>query len=64
MGRIKTQFVKRTSNDLIKKHPERFNADFEHNKKTIAQVTDVQSKKVRNVIAGYIGRLVRNKKEY
>jgi small subunit ribosomal protein S17e len=64
MGRIKTQFVKRTSADLIVKHQERFNTDFEHNKVIIDQVTDVQSKKVRNIIAGYISRLVRNKKEF
>ena len=64
MGRIKTQFVKRTSNDLLEKHSDKFSKDFEHNKTVIMQVTDVQSKKVRNIIAGYIGRLVRNKKEF
>jgi len=64
MGRIKTQFIKRTSTDLMSKHSEKFTKDFEHNKTAVSQLTDVQSKKVRNVIAGYISRLVRNKKDF
>jgi small subunit ribosomal protein S17e len=64
MGRIKTQFIKRTSNDLLAKHADKFNTNFEHNKIVVGQVTDVQSKKVRNIIAGYLSRLVRNKKEF
>lgn len=64
MGRIKTQYVKRTSQDLLKKHEQHFSADFDANKKAVGALTDVSSKKVRNVVAGYITRLVRTKKEY
>ena len=64
MGRIKTQFVKRTSQELLKKHEGHFSADFEENKKAVGSLTDVSSKKVRNIVAGYITRLVRNKTEY
>ncbi len=64
MGRIKTQFIKRTSTDLMGKHSDKFTIDFEHNKIAVSQLTDVQSKKVRNVIAGYLSRLVRNKKDF
>ena len=64
MGRIKTQFIKITSTDLMTKHSDKFTIDFEHNKIAVSLLTDVQSKKVRNVIAGYLSRLVRNKKEF
>lgn len=64
MGRIKTQFIKRTSQELVRKHETLFGSEFEANKRTVASLTDVQSKKVRNIIAGYITRLVKNKTEY
>lgn len=64
MGRIKTQFIKRTSQELLRKHEDSFGAEFEANKRTVAALTDAQSKKVRNIIAGYITRLVKNKTEY
>ncbi len=64
MGRIKTQFVKRTSVELLKKHPDKFNENFDDNKKNVSLFTDVSSKKVRNIIAGYITRLVKTKKEF
>ena len=64
MGRIKTQFVKRTSQELVRKHESSFSASFEENKKAVGSLTDVSSKKVRNIVAGYITRLVRNKTEY
>ena len=63
MGRIKTQFVKRTSEELMKKHEEKFGKEFAENKQLVGSYTDVSSKKVRNIIAGYITRLVKNKKE-
>ena len=64
MGRIKTQFIKRTSQELMSKHEEKFGEKFEHNKKAVSALTDVKSKKVRNIIAGYITRLVKNKEEF
>ena len=57
MGRIKTTLIKRTANSLIKKYPDRFTEDFEENKKTVEELAEIQSKKLRNVIAGYITRL-------
>lgn len=63
MGRIKTQFIKRTSVELMKKHEDKFGKDFDDNKQVVGSYTNVESKKVRNIIAGYITRLVKNKKE-
>ncbi|MBT7903786.1 30S ribosomal protein S17e [Candidatus Woesearchaeota archaeon] len=60
MGRIKTKLAKRKTNELMKKHGEQFTEDFDKNKVVVDRYTDVSSKKLRNVIAGYATRLTRN----
>ena len=61
MGRIKTKQVKRASVTLIDKAPEMFDSTFEHNKKVLGR--EMPSKKVRNMIAGYIARIKKNTKK-
>ena len=57
MGRIKTTFVKNVSKDIYEKHSGEFTTDFSKNKELIDKFLDVKSKKMRNVIAGYITSL-------
>lgn len=57
MGRIKTTLIKRKTKDLLKLHGEKFTTDFEQNKKLTNQYTSGGSKKIRNIIAGYMTRL-------
>ena len=59
MGNIRTSFVKRISKDLIETHPGKFTTDFEENKVLVAEYSTVSTKHLRNKIAGYITRLVR-----
>ena len=61
MGRIKTQMTKRISLKLFKDHKEEFKQDFEGNKEIVSRLADIPSKKIRNIIAGYITRLVKEK---
>jgi small subunit ribosomal protein S17e len=63
MGRIKTALVKRVTVDLVNKYKKDFTPDFEQNKKLVSARTDVQSKKIRNVIAGYVTRIIRANKD-
>ena len=63
MGRIKTTLIKRLTLKLYKEYRDQFKEDYEHNKKIVEELTDVESKKIRNVIAGYLTRLVREKVE-
>ncbi|MAG78124.1 30S ribosomal protein S17e [archaeon] len=58
MGRIKTTLIKRMGNKLYFLHKEKFSKDFDSNKKVIPDVAEVYSKKLRNILAGYITRLV------
>jgi len=54
-------FVKRNARKILHEHGELFTSEFEGNKKAVDNVADVPSKKMRNVMTGYISRLVRNK---
>ena len=53
---IKPKYVKQLGKLLLEKYPEAFNTDFETNKESVATLTNVESKGVRNRIAGYITR--------
>ncbi len=58
MGRIKSTLVKRTARQLIKEKGKIFKPDFEYNKKLLADT--MPSKKIRNILAGYLARIARN----
>ena len=59
MGRIKTTLTKRTAIKLFKDHKKEFTKDFDKNKLKVSEFADIPSKKLRNIIAGYITRLVK-----
>jgi len=63
MGRIKTTLIKRNTKKLVKDHGDKLSKDFTANKKAIACVAIITSKKLRNIIAGYAARLMRKKAE-
>lgn len=57
MGRIRTKLVKRNSKEIIEKYPDLFTSDFDNNKKSIDKVAEIRSKKLKNLILGYISKL-------
>lgn len=57
MGRVRTKYIKRTARKLIEKFPKKFTNNFEVNKATLNMIAEVQSKKIRNRVAGYITSL-------
>ena len=63
MGRIKTQRVKRVTHKILNENPQMFKEDFSENKKLVSNLLDVKSKKLRNIIAGYLTRLIKSNKE-
>ncbi len=60
MGNVRPTYIKRVAVELVKTYPDEFNADFEHNKKKVAELTDVRSVMMRNRIAGYVTRYRKN----
>ncbi|MFB6131832.1 MAG: 30S ribosomal protein S17e [Halanaeroarchaeum sp.] len=53
---IKPDYVKKTGRLLLERYPDAFGTDFEHNKESVDQLTNIDSKGVRNRIAGYVTR--------
>ncbi|MXR42667.1 30S ribosomal protein S17e [Halobaculum sp. WSA2] len=53
---IKPKYVKQLATLLLEQYPQSFNTDFETNKENVTKLTNVESKGVRNRIAGYITR--------
>ena len=63
MGRIKTQLIKRTTIGLYRDHKDKFKDNFEENKLIVAELAEFPSKKIRNLVAGYVTRLAKTKKD-
>ena len=61
MGRIKTKLVKGMAKKLVKLHGQEFTPEFGKNKELVSKYTTVESTKMRNIIAGYTARLVKQK---
>lgn len=53
---IKPGYVKKTGALLMERYPEALSTDFEHNKNAVEKLTNIESKGVRNRVAGYIAR--------
>lgn len=59
MGRIRTTLIKSTARRIKNKNPTAFKSDFEHNKKELLKMTEIPSKKIRNVLAGYLTKITK-----
>jgi len=62
MGRIKTTLIKRTGKRLAEENIDKFSKDFKENKKKVGEFVKIPSKKLRNVVAGYMVRLTKQNK--
>lgn len=62
MGRVRPRHVKRLARDLVSRHEDDFTQDFDHNKEVLKDMDLVESKKLRNRVAGYIVRVLQNKR--
>jgi small subunit ribosomal protein S17e len=46
--------TKRLADELLKKYPTKFTADFDENKNLLGEVVIISSKTLRNKLAGYL----------
>ena len=58
MGNVRPDHIKNLARELVERFPNRFNSDFENNKRMVDILTDVTSTKIRNRVAGYVYHLV------
>lgn len=61
MGRIKTTPLKKLGDNLIEEYGDKFTVDFEKNKKILQNIKIIQSKKIRNILAGYITKEIKRR---
>ncbi len=59
---IKPSYIKTVGEELLSTYSDRFTNNFDDNKQSVTDVTSVQSKRVRNRIAGFITRKVNTRK--
>jgi small subunit ribosomal protein S17e len=53
---IKPAYIKKVGRELLERYPDVFTNDYEANKNAVTELTNVESKTVRNRIAGYVTR--------
>lgn len=63
MGRIKTQQIKSKGNDLYALYSKEYTTDFGQNKQLVGKHATVRSKKLRNVLAGFLTRKAKRAKQ-
>ena len=54
MGNVRTDQVKRTAKELVRRFPDKFSDNFENNKRLVNLLLQGTTMKIRNQIAGYI----------
>merc|ERR1711933_542546 len=59
MGRVRTKTVKKASRVIIEKYYAKLTLDFQLNKKITEDVAVIQSKRMRNKIAGFVTHLMK-----
>jgi small subunit ribosomal protein S17e len=61
MGNIRQNYIKALTSQLLEEHSDEFSTEFGPNKELVTRYTDVDSKVIRNRVAGYIVRQLRVK---
>jgi small subunit ribosomal protein S17e len=59
---IKPSYIKNLGTELLTKQRENFSNDFDTNKQQLAKSASIDSKRVRNRVAGYITRKINTKR--
>jgi small subunit ribosomal protein S17e len=61
MGSVKPSYIKNFAMYLLRAYEGSFSPDFEQNKLKVSEYTDIKNKNIRNRVAGYITRVLRQK---
>jgi small subunit ribosomal protein S17e len=58
LGKVKTDQIKQLGKELMVRFPNKFNTNFDENKRTVDILTNGTTTRVRNKTAGYITRTI------
>ncbi|MFO8133741.1 MAG: 30S ribosomal protein S17e [Thermoplasmatota archaeon] len=61
MGNVRPTYIKRVAEKLVAEFPDAFSRDFVSNKELLGRYTNIDSKVMRNRIAGYISTMMEQK---
>ena len=61
MGNIRPNYIKSLADQLLEEHGDVFTTDFAQNKENVTKYTNIESKVIRNRVAGYLVRALRVK---
>ncbi len=61
MGNIRPNYIKSLADQLLEEQGDVFTTDFAQNKENVTRYTNIESKVIRNRVAGYIVRQLRVK---
>jgi len=61
MGRIRQTYIKRAARRLLERYPDKFSTDYRQNRHALEELASIESKPLRNKIAGYIVTLLKQK---
>jgi small subunit ribosomal protein S17e len=61
VGSIRQTYIKSSVDTLLRQYPNEFGTDFNANKEQVEKLADVQTKEVRNRLAGYVTRKMASK---
>jgi len=61
MGRVRQTYIKRTARNLLERYPDKFSTSYEENRRVLGELTNIESKSLRNRVAGYIATLLKQK---
>jgi small subunit ribosomal protein S17e len=63
MGNIRPNYIKALATQLIEEYGAIFGADFNQNKANVTKYTNIESKVIRNRVAGYIVRQIKTRQK-
>ena len=63
MSRIRQKYIKRSARLLLERYPDKFSPDYRQNLRALEGLASIESKPLRNKIAGYITTLLKQKIE-
>ena len=58
MGKVRNLTIKKFGRSLVEKFPDKFTQDYAENKKVLDELAEINSKKLKNRIAGYVTSLI------
>lgn len=58
MGNVRPTYIKRVAEKLVAEFPDQLSEDFESNKELLGRYTNIESKVMRNRVAGYISTMM------